>query len=384
MAGQIVKRGERKYLIRVSLGRDKGTGKRKHLDKTVHGSKREAEAELTRLLRERDTGALIMPSKQSLDNYLDTWLETVAKARVRESTFEDYKRVLAYYIRPELGETQLQRLFAPDIQAAYSRLTARDLSARTVRYAHGVLRDALGHAVQWRLLQTNPCDYVDLPRKEQNEMRCMSEEESHKFLEAARSARHFALFALLLSTGLRPSEALALKWADIDLREHSLKVQRKLTRPVGGSFKFEEPKTKQGRRTVDYPASLTEILLAHQAAQAEKLGPRRPSDLVFCGKTGDPLDERNVLKRHFRPALMAAGLHAKTRLYDLRHTHATMLLASGTFAKVVSERLGHASVAFTLSVYGHVLPNMQRATADRLDGMLFGREQEEAEPRPLN
>ena len=147
MAGQIIKRGERTFLVRVYLGRDEN-GKRKYLNHTVHGTKKDAQAYLNQVLRDRDLGVFVEPSKKTLNEYLDEWLETAVKPRVRERTYQDYCSLLDRYIRPALGSRPLSQIGPMEIQKVYGQLTDNGLSPRTVRYAHGVLRDALQQAVR--------------------------------------------------------------------------------------------------------------------------------------------------------------------------------------------------------------------------------------------
>lgn len=379
MAGQIIKRGERNYIVRIFLGRD-ANGKRDYLNQTVKGTKKDAQALLNKLLREKDMGTLLETSRESLNDYLDRWLSAAAKPRLRASSYDDYERLLKYYIRPELGATPLQKLTALNIQAVYAGMTARNLSPRTVQYTHRILRNALEQAVKWRLLIYNPAQHVELPKQERREMHFMTDEESRRFLTAARTSLHYAFFTLMLSTGLRPSEALALRWQDVDLNRHALRITRTVRRH-GGVWLFDEPKTKKSRRVVDYPVSLNEVLLEHRVKQTELIG---EGELVFSSLEGTPLHEKNMLTRYYRPLLKAAKLPEKMRLYDLRHTHASLLLLAGVHPKVVSERLGHSSVVITLDTYSHIVPSMQREGADKLDAVLFGTADDAPGTRPLN
>ncbi len=374
-SGQVVQRGERVHLVRVYLGRDAETGKRRYHNKTIHGTKKDAQAYLNRVLRDKDMGGLVEPSKVMLNEYLDQWLEASVKPRVRPRTFDSYLESLRLYIRPGLGQRRLSEVTPLDIQTIYSGLTERGLSARTVRYAHSLLRQALEQAVQWQMLQQNPAQRVDLPRQRREEMRALSPQEARQFLEAVAGTRYGALFEVLLTTGLRPGEALGLKWTDVDLEEAGRLTVQRAYAPGRG---FEEPKTPRARRTVPLPASTVQTLRRHRKQQAEdrlKAGPKyEDNGLLFTGENGRPVHYRNLVRRHFKPLLKEAGLPETLRLYDLRHSCATILLAAGENPKIVSERLGHASVTLTLDTYSHVLPDMQEQAAAKLEAMLYDQE----------
>jgi len=374
MIGQIVNRGPNTWLVRVPLGRD-SAGRRKYHNHTVHGTKKDAQRYLVAVQREIDLGTFVEPANTTVNAYLDDWLETVAKSRVRSQTFTDYAGHLARYVRPALGERRLTTVTPVDIQGVYAGMLERGLSARTIRYTHAVLRSAFKQAVRWRLLSTNPAEYVELPRQERKEMRTMTPEEAKRFLAAVKGSKWGLLFAFALVTGMRPEEYLALQWSDIDLKAGTARVQRVLVRLKGGGWRWDEPKTAKSRRTVPLPPPLVQDLAAYRRQQLERRL-RNPGgedhNLVFPNDTGEPLDLHNLISRHFKPALKAAELPADLRLYDLRHTCATLLLAEGIHPKVVAERLGHSSINLTMDVYSHVLPTMQRDATDRLSGLLFG------------
>jgi integrase len=264
-----------------------------------------------------------------------------------------------------------------EIQDLYTGMLEAGLSARTVRYTHAVLSSALKQAVKWRMLSQNPASYVDLPRLKKTEMKAFSPEEAERFLKAASEDRLGTLFEFALTTGMRPGEYLALQWKDVDLRAGTATVRRALVRRKNGSWMFEEPKTAQSRRTIPLPPSVVASLAQHKRQQAEERLAKGPAyknrDLVFASSTGQLLDQINLSRRHFKPTLKVAGLLTTFRIYDLRHSCATLLLAAGENPKVVSERLGHASVALTLDIYSHVLPSMQQQAAERLEAILFNR-----------
>ena len=377
MAGQIIKRGENTWTVRIFLGRDTN-GKRRYFNKTIHGTKREAQKYLTAALREKDLGIFVEPASMSLNEYLDKWLETAAKPRISESTFHNYESLLKRHICPSLGQRKLSDVKPLDVQRVYSKMQTDELSARTVRYAHTVLKSAFKQAVRWDLLSRNPCDSVELPKMKRNEMKAFSPEQAKSFLEAAKDDKHGIIFSFALATGMRPEEYLGLQWKDINLQNGTATIQRVLIwHKKGGGWYFAEPKTGKSRRTMPLPGSLVRQLIEHRRQQLEqrlKLGAKyENNELVFALEKGTPVYDRNLYKRNFQSVIKKAGLDGVGFvLYSLRHSCATLLLSAGENPKVVSERLGHASIVLTLDTYSHVLPNMQEAASDKLEKMLFG------------
>jgi integrase len=374
MIGQINKRGE-SWTVRIFLGRDTN-GKRKYFNKTIHGTKKDAQKFLTAKLREKDLGVFIEPASIGLSEYLNKWLEDVAKPRLRESTFSSYEAVLKNYVKPTLGAKRLSDIQAYEVQKLYNDLKKQGLSSRTVRYAHVVFSSAMKQAIKWKMLMQNPCDLCELPRLEKTEMKYLSPEETTKFLDVAKETKHFVLFLLIIESGMRPEEYLALQWKDIDFQQQALSVRRAIVwKRKGGGFTFTEPKTKKSRRSIPISNSVINALKVHRRKQLEeklKLGSVYGKlDLVFASEVGTPIQPKNLLDRHFRPLLTKAELPS-LRLYDLRHTTATLLLSAGENPKVVSERLGHASIVLTLDTYSHVLPTMQESATGKLEKMMFG------------
>src|SRR6185369_13631712 len=376
MAGQIIKRGEKIWIVRIFQGRDEN-GKRRYVNKTIHGTKKNAEKYLTAKLRDKDLGINIEPASESLDKYLEKWLESVVRSRVREATFDDYKYLLDRYVSPTLGAIKLCDIRSIDIQKVYGdMLGEKELSARTVRMTHAVLSSAMKQAVRWHMLQRNPCEFVDLPRMARKEMQALSPEEASRFLEVAREDKLGIVLSFALATGMRPEEYLALKWSDLDIHAGTATVRRTLIWRKGGGWYFGEPKTSRSRRTIPIPRSLVGELADHRRKQAEsrlkKGADYQNNDLVFASGEGTPIILRNLVRRHFQPVLICARLSPTFRLYDLRHSCATLLLSAGENPKVVSERLGHASIVLTLDTYSHVLPSMQQAATEKLERILYG------------
>ncbi len=326
--GQIVRRGARTWLVRVYNGRDPETRKRRYLNQTVYGGLRDAQAHLNKMLGERDRGRNLESSKQSLNQFLDRWLELCAKPRLRAKSFRDYEGLLRRYVRPTLGVKMLATVSAIDIQALYRDLLDRNLSARSIRYTHAVLRSAFKQAVRWNLLLGNPADAVDLPRRHRRAVGVLSVQEARMFVKAIAGHTYEGLLALAMTTGMRPSEYLALTWNDIDLDRGAVSVARSLEWRKGG-WQFADTKRPRSRRVVKLQAWVVSALRKHRAKQRQLSG----DDLVFRALRGGPIRESHFVQRYFKPLLKAAGLPS-IRLYDLRHTAATISLAAGVSPKV--------------------------------------------------
>jgi integrase len=254
-----------------------------------------------------------------------------------------------------------------DVQTVYQEMIERGLSARTVRYTHAVLRSAMRQALQWRLLLETPADGVKIPQQPRGEMRSFTVEQAQIFLKAALATPHDPVLAVALTTGMRPSEYLGLRWQDIDWARETVSVVRSLRR-LDGRWCFCDTKRSRSRRPIKLQRWIVALLRDLQpTAQPQDLDTH---DLVFRTPSGQPINS-DYLAKHFRSILDLAGL-PRMRLYDLRHSAATIALAVGVSPKVVSEQLGHASTAFTLDTYAHVLPHMQDEAAARVEAMLFG------------
>jgi integrase len=298
--GQIIARGDRRWFIRVYLGRDHETKKRKYHNRTIHGSIRDAQAYLTRKLRERDLARDLEGAKITLNEYLDRWLKTAVKPRVREKTRQDYDGMLRRYIRPSLGGTVLAAMQPMDVQTTYQKMTERGLSARTVRYTHAVLKSAIRQALQWRLLLDNPVDGVTIPQQARGEMRSFTVEQAQTFVKAALATPHGPALAVALTTGMRPSEYLGLKWQDIDWARQTVSVVRSIRR-VDGRWCFCDTKRSRSRRPIKLQRWIVALLRDLQTrASAHDLCPEA-HDLVFRTSSGQPINAGSTIFATRRP-----------------------------------------------------------------------------------
>lgn len=366
--GQIIRRGDDRYLVRIYLGR-REDGKRRYSARIVSGTYKCAERELTKALRELDTGSYVEPSKQTLREHLTSWLDNFARLAVSPRTHEDYHHRLTHDVLPILGERRLDQITSHDVQRLYADMDARGLAPRTIRYTHSVLKQALKRAVIQGALVRNPADHAELPRQKRREMKVLAPEEVSRFLVVTRDDPLHALWAVLLLGGLRPGEALGLRWSDLD--GDQLRIVRALRKTTGDQYVLADTKTDGSRRLVLMPTPVVSALQVHRSRQNREILATGPdyerNDLIFANVCGRPMDIAKV-RRCFKAALKRAGV-TQVRLYDARHTHATLLMGEGVNPKVVSERLGHTNIGITLDTYSHVLPTMQQSVVERLDNL---------------
>jgi integrase len=370
----------------VDVGRD-ADGRRRQHRRSGYGSRKEAERALRETLAATDQGRYVTPSDQSLADFLtDDWLPTTRPPRVRPNTYRDRELIVHRYINPRIGRVGLQQLTPRHLSDLYTALLEHGrirghggLSPKTVRGVHLVLSKALKEAMRWGLIERNPAELVDPPSlrlvtaRRRRAMRVWDSSQLRIFLAHVDSHRFYPFWLTAATTGMRRSELLGLRWADIDLAAAALVVNATLVPGTDGKPLFEElQKTRAGHRTVSLDAVTVDALRTELERQEHdrRLGERWHNDhgFVFVWDDGRHLNPDWVWHEFVRLA-DEAGL-PRIRFHDLRHTHATLLLRAGVNPRVVSERLGHSSVAFTLDTYAHVLPGMQAAAADTFARLL--------------
>lgn len=381
MRGHIRRRGSNgRWAVVVDVGHAEN-GRRKQRWHSGFGTKRDASRALTEILNRLALGEYIEPSRQNLAAFLREWLDA-ARTTLRPGTWQSYKTNVDAYIVPRLGMTPLQSLTPAMLTAFYGDLLrggrrSREggLSPRTVRFTHQILRKALSEAVRWGRLARNPADQATPPRQNTPEMKTWSAGELRRFLEHVEGDRLYAAWLLAATTGLRRGELLGLRWKDVDLEAGRLSVTQALL-SVRNRLSVSPPKTAKSRRSVALDARTVAALQAHRKAQLEERlafgGDWPDHDLVFTREDGEPIHPDRFSRDWFRQYVRAAGLPL-IRFHDLRHTHATLALQAGIHPKVVSERLGHATVSITLDTYSHAIPALQEEAAAKVAAVVFGR-----------
>jgi integrase len=381
----IYRRGSR-YIVVVTAGH--GADGRPRQVQQTHRTIREAVEARARLRSHLADGHPIISARVTLAELLTRWLRDYARGAVAPTTLASYQSIVEKHLIPTLGGVSLRKLGPGAIQQMYARKLEEGLSPATVHYIHAVLREALGHAVKWGMLGSNPATRTSPPRPRSPEFATLDSEQVRLFLaEAKRSSPHYVLYLSAVFTGARQGELLGLRWQDVDLALGALAIRQKLYR-LRDRILISEPKTRAGKRSLPIPPALVEELRRVQEAQNEvrralETCPEgiecrnrqcvkwHETGLVFAQQNGKPLHGLNITQDDLRRVLKRAGL-PRIRFHDLRHGHASWLLEVGVNPKVVAERLGHHSPAFTLHVYSHTIQGMQtRAVQDLAERLGF-------------
>jgi integrase len=361
-------------------GRLSETEERRRETKAGFKTRREVQAAMSKVLVAVEERSYVTPTKLTVREYLQKeWLPAI-EATIRPTTYRSYVQHVECHICPHIGSVKLEKLSGATINSLYAKLAQsgkRDgktgLSALSIRHVHAVLHRALKDAVRWGRLTRNPIEAADPPRVagSGHEMKTWSGAQLATFLEVTQDDRLHGLWHLLAMTGMRRGEALGLQWEDVDLEAGRLSVRRALI-PNGKTVVVSEPKTARGRRVVALDPGTVEVLKAQAARQLEEQAQARSwsdSGLVFAKEDGEA-PHPEIVSRFFRQAVKRALL-PEIRLHDLRHTHATLALRAGIHPRVVSERLGHATVSITLDTYSHAIPAMQKEAAARIAELVF-------------
>ncbi len=375
------------WYVVVDIGRTSGGRRRQKW----HGSfptRKAAEAARAELVAEIHRGTYVEPAKVTLESWVrEVWLPSM-RSQVKPSTWDSYSRNLELHLLPRLGHRLLRDLTPPLLNAAYGDLLESGrknaggggLSAKTVRYLHTTLHKCLADAVDAGLLGANPAARARPPKPGKAttaELRFWTPEQLRAFLTIVAGTRLEAAWHLAAMTGMRRGEVLGLRWSDVDLDASRLTVRHTMI-SVAYEVRESTPKSHKAR-VVDLDRSTVRQLEVHrfrQQAERDEWGvDYQHLDLVFCRENGSPLHP-DTFSQSFERTVARSDL-PRIRLHDLRHTHATIALRAGVPVKVISERLGHESPAFTMKQYAHALPGMQAEAAGQIADLVLGSAPEE-------
>ena len=393
MRGSIQKKGKKWYAV-IYDGVNPATGHYRR--RWVQAGTRRGDAEklLAELVKRSHQGETVVSEKLTLGEYLtERWLP-VQEARLRRSTYDSYRRNIELHVIPALGRRQLDQLRPEDIDVFYAALLkggrkkrpgekgpAKGLAPKSVHNIHVMLNKALGDAARKGTVVRNVVALADAPSlqaRKRTEIKAWEIDQLIAFLDAIEAHRMGPAFFLSAHTGMRRGEVLGVRWRDIDLDEGRVSVRQALV-SVAYEVSISDVKTGASRRTIDIDDGVVQVLRDWRKARTEECDGIAPAadDLVFVKADGASMHP-DIFSQLFDRTVAKIDVPSIS-LHDLRHTHATLLLKAGVNVKVVSERLGHANIAFTMHVYQHVLPGMQAAAADAFS-LLLRNERGKAEP----
>lgn len=362
------------FRIRIHAG-FAGT-RRLYLTSTGRGSQRDADKALRDLLHQRDNGTAAAPgsSRLTLGEWLDTWLATrVANDTIKPTTAQSYGGVIERHIRPALGDKRLTTLHTGDIEAF--RLGLTGLKPATVLRVMAVLSGALRAAVRSKKIAMNPAQGVERPSiADRPSRRALDEGDVRLLLAAVAGTAYDVPVRFSIATGLRQSELLGLTWQNVDLEAKTVRIVESLHR-VGGEFMRQKPKSRAGIRMIALSDNTVALLRRHKSEQnAERLrlgSVWEDGDLVFPGPLGLPQHRRSFLAGYQR-LVSGSGISdpESVNWHTLRHSAGSLWLAGGSDVRVITERLGHSKVSFTLDTYTHALASQQAKAAQSTDHLL--------------
>jgi integrase len=306
-------------------------------------------------------GMLPSDDTVTLGEFLNNYMETVGKQILRPTTQKMYNSYIRVHIVPAIGRIKLKDLRPDHLQGFYNQKLSEGLSKRTVQIIHGIIRRVLNQAVEWQRIPRNVCSLVHAPRPDKKAAAFYTKEQLNTLLTAVRGQRFELIYILLVYGGFREGEVLGIHVEDCDLQNRAVNVQHQVVTVKGGMI-ISEPKTKTSRRVVTLPTMAYNALKVHLEQLQQKQG------LIFTTSSGRPISPRNFI-RHFKKTIKEAGLPDLT-VHQIRHSHASLLLASGENPKLVQERLGHSTIGMTLDLYSHSIPGLQQGVAKRLDDLM--------------
>ena len=381
MRGHIAKKGSRYYAV-VYEGIDPATGKPRHRWHAAGDTRKGAEKVLGDLVKRMHDGDYRAPDKITLGDYLlERWLPS-KRTRVKPSTASAYERNIRLHINPNIGRIPLQKLQPEDLDELYVKLLTEGkrngsgggLSAKSVRNVHATIQSALTDAARKGTVIRNVADLADPPTisRSGHSMNVWTGDQLRTFLDAIAGHDLYPLYFLASSTGMRRGELAGLPWRNVDLDTARLTVNQQVV-SVDYKLIVDDLKTETSRRTIDLDDHTVAMLRRHRRHQLEERmasGRRGDDGFVFAKPDGSPVHP-DLISQTFERTVAQLDL-TRIRLHDLRHTHATILLQQNVHPKVVSERLGHSSIAFTMTVYQHVMPGMQAEAAATFGAAVFG------------
>ena len=370
--GSIRKRNNGSWEARVTVGRDTRTGRQ--VQKSIYGqTKKEVRQKMQQLIIDVDNGKYHEPNEMTVQEWMKEWLEVFCKNKLKQYTYTSYNTIIRTHINPNIGKVRMEVLRGIDVQRMYNRFADAGMAPKTIKNIAAVMHKAFSIAMKQDIIDSNPCDKAEVPTVQRKEIKPLTDADIPEFLKAIIGHPMENAFALCLFAGLREGECLGLSWSQIDFEKGTITVSQQLQKEkVKGGKYFIAPFTKSNR-----PRTLMPPMIAFEYLKAERK--RQLSNQLAAGMLWDNKDNlvfTNEQGRHlaiftfyaaFKKIVASIG-RPDARPHDLRHTAATVAIASGADVKSVQNMLGHATASFTLNVYAHTSERMMADTASRVQG----------------
>ena len=363
----------RQWQLVADRGRD-DSGRRRQVFRPFKGTEAQARVALRRLLSDLESGRISAIQSPIVADWIDKWIAHKAAQKRKRRTLKSYADLLRLHVTPRIGNLKLSDLTTLRLQRLFDELQAtgrltktrlgESLSPATVRRVHQALSAAMTFAVKMGLLPQNCAEHVELPRTERRRHRVLSQTEAEALLSAARGTYLFLFILIGFCIGLRRGEIFGLRWSDIDWNTGILTVDRQI---ADGGF-VEPPKNESSHRTIQMPGVLIrelKILDSEQKCTKALLGAEYVDQgYIFATELGDALSPGGMYTL-YRAIFSRAGV-IYMRPHDLRHSAASLLIASGVPIPEVAEILGHASSAVTMAIYAHAVSKTSSRAADEI------------------
>ena len=382
MTGSLQVKNDKYYIIVNATENGKRKQKWIATGLPVKGNKRKAEQLLRDTLREYE----LTPKKADSDilfaDYIRLWLK-IAQRRVDDVTYQGYKQTANAQVLPyfEASGVKLRDITVEVLQAyfdeksAHGRLKgAGGVSPTTLRQFKNIIHQALNEAVKNRLIPSNPCQFVELPRKQRSEATFYSAEQLKALFDAIKDDELYPLVKITALYGLRRSEALGLKWDSVDFAANRLTIKHTVERITGRTLEKDRTKNQSSHRS--FPLMPEARAIFEEAKKTERKNRRlcgkdyMENDYVFKWADGRPFTP-DYVSSHFALLLKKNGL-PHIRYHELRHSCASLLLNNGCTLKDVQEYMGHSDIQMTANIYGHLDIARKQALTDSIAASLFG------------